>query len=479
MPDQHPLQQWFASSGVQLHPSLYLAQDPLTGLSFYTAAPLPPDTTVIEVPKTLCITSASALSRIQLLLETLGSTGRLGGEELPAPDWILLYLVLSRLAEQYFSTSTERKEELEGVFTHLAYISHIPTTIETPLHFSPAELTLLSNTPLLHSTERRLRETIIDYERASSLLSSHLSSTSHAFSSFLSSSLSPIAPSALSTDPLMTQTFHPGLELWRWAESAFTSRSFPGRLIGLSFPTPILIPAYDTFNHARARPVTWTYKEDGAGVCMTLNYAISEGGQQVWNNYGGKSNEEFLSSYGFVLDSVSEDTLALKLGGEDGEGKTHYWLVPPSSMAEPSDSTGFTRAKCPCPPLLDELERRVLGDDGPPTSEEEKLELYGSVLETLEAMLLAKRKAFRASQKDIEALYSSLGSALGPPQEQRGWHRSKPASDTTSTTSYRPSVYRNVMQYRAGQLHLLNHAVDWTRTELGCVADALDDFETP
>ncbi|EST06397.1 hypothetical protein PSEUBRA_004293 [Kalmanozyma brasiliensis GHG001] len=457
MDSQHPLLEWFSSVGIQLHPSLYLEQDPATGLSFYTSQPLPPDTTVIQVPSSLCITSSSAFERIQKLCEVCTDrTTDIDQSSLPAADWILLYLVLSRLAIDF--PSSDEHAWLSSVFTHLPYVAHIPRVIETPLHFSPAELALLANTPLVGSTERRLRETIVDYTRTRTLLLGALHGSSHAFVTYLTAILTPIIDEQ--DDPLIAYTHLPGLELWRWAESAFTSRTFPPRLIDLPSEAPILIPGYDTFNHARAHPVTWS--SANGNVCMTLNHPVP-GGAQVFNNYGGKSNEEFLSSYGFTLPTISEDTLALKLAGE---GKTHYWVVPAiSSSHSDASGTGSSKTPSPCPTLMLELEQRVLQGEAPPTSAVEQLELYGEVLETLESLLLAKRKAFRASQKQID----SQSPALHTEQvTDSSYCRS------TSNT-IRPSVWTNIMQYRKGQLHLLNHAVDWTRTELERVADALDE----
>lgn len=507
MTSVHPLLRWLAASGVELHDSLYLEQDPSTGLSVYTAEPLARDTTVIRVPKSLCITSVTARERIEALLAVFGiAESGLEASALPAPDWILLYIATCRLATEYLSTASELSDDLAAALPHLAYVDYIPKTIETPLHFSPAELTLLSATPLVGSTERRLQETIVDYERARSLLEAPLQQVSgHPFTAFLATRLGSVPQEQLDADALMAKTFHEGLELWRWAESAFTSRSFPARLVGISdapseeassgaYPSarsaPILIPAYDTFNHARARPVTWTFSaasevDSRDMVCMTINYAVEAAPAQVYNNYGGKSNEELLAGYGFTLDTITEDTLALKIGSDDpnAQAETHYWAIPSASTESENDdsiSTGtselFTRAQCACPSLLDEIETRVLQGEAAPTSDEDRLDLYGSVLETLEALLLSKRKAFRASQKQIEALQSTF-----PLQtthcESPGWHRSSAAADPSQPSSLRPTVWHNVMQYRAGQLHLLNHAVEWTRTELARVADALDDLE--
>lgn len=485
MADPHPLQQWFTTEGVQLHPSLYLAEDPKTGLSFYTSSRLPKDTAVIKVPRKLCITSHSAFLRIEQLLKVIDEYEGVDPKEekLPKSDWILLYLVVCRLALEYLSShpGCEEEQKLREVLTHLPYVAHIPTTIETALHFSPSELNLLCQTPLRGAADRRLNATICDY--ASAIVQCpYPPYESPTFAGFLRNTLEPITLRNTQSDQYFTHTYHRGLELWRWAESAFTSRSFPARLIGLddNETAPILIPAYDTFNHARAHPVTWTHIAgtggEGGMVEMTLNYETTEGGVQVWNNYGGKSNEEFLSGYGFVLDTTSEDTLALQLGGEGMLGKTHYWRIPPAPSAlseQEKEGSGFKRAKCPCPSLLEELGEKVLKGDTPPTAEQEQLELYGEVLETLEGLLLTKRKAFRVSNSRIRNLDINFVEHWPVHQPHEGWYREK----YTRENGIRKHVWRMAMQYRKGQLELMNHAVDWTRSELGRVADALDAFD--
>ncbi|CBQ70394.1 conserved hypothetical protein [Sporisorium reilianum SRZ2] len=447
---QHPLLQWFSTAGIHLHPSLYLHQDPHTGLSFYTAHPLPANTTVISVPTHLCITSTSALAHIKTLLRTLcGSDVQLDPTTLPAADWTLLYLVLTRLAAEYLAAHPHASLELTKIFTHLAYVAHIPREITTPLHFSAAEAALLASTPLAGATERRLRETVVDYERARLLVSAHLAACQDGFGWFLAHALQPVTPEE--GDALMAKTQHEGLELWRWAESAYTSRSFPPRLVGLDTATPILIPGYDTFNHARAHAVTWS--TSAHTVDMTLNYAVPAA-CQVYNNYGGKSNEEFLAGYGFTLDCTSEDTLALKLAGVDGV--THYWRIP--APAEPTPLTNadgtFVEPACPAPALPADIRRSSVDPAHTPA------QAYAATLELLEAMLLAKRKAFRATQRAFDDVPDS--------------QLSDAACSRAAPHVVRKRVYADIAQYRKGQLELLNHAVKWTRDMLERVDEVLD-----
>ncbi|TKY85130.1 hypothetical protein EX895_006210 [Sporisorium graminicola] len=419
-----------------------------------------------------------------------GSPLELDPASLPAPDWILLYLMLSRLAEEYLASRRRDEDGVRAVFMHLTYVSYIPKTITTPLHFSPAELALLANTPLLGSTERRLRETLVDYERARQLVCGHLTGLSgDEFGVFLAQILQPVSATQMEQDPLMARTLHKALELWRWAESAFTSRSFPPRLIGLSdanpgqpssseTSAPILIPGYDTFNHARAHPVTWSTTPADSTVCMTLNYALPHPRCQVYNNYGGKSNEEFLSGYGFTLPTCSEDTMALKLGEatsdpESTSGTTHYWRIPATDTVDEQppiqDAEGrFVEPACPAPGLPADIRRGWAHNNNPPPMSD--AEAYANIIEVLEAMMLRKRKAFRASQRTLDAV-PQLQLVEG---EHAAWHRAE-------TDMVRKEVFANIAQYRHGQLRLLNHAVKWSQDVLERVADVLDgedDFDS-
>lgn len=73
---------------------------------------------------------------------------------------------------------------------------------------------------------------------------------------------------------------------------------------------------------SRGTPITWLSSPipgpsgSTPSVSFQTPQAISAG-NEVFNNYGPKSNEEFLLSYGFVLDDNPDDTLILRLGAPD------------------------------------------------------------------------------------------------------------------------------------------------------------------
>ncbi|KAI9714319.1 MAG: hypothetical protein M1820_000280 [Bogoriella megaspora] len=128
-------------------------------------------------------------------------------------------------------------------------------------------------------------------------------------------------------------------ELFKWAATIFTSRSFTSQwLVGdydegdhmqnpdhssdpktfdVSIRTPspkstvaivklpkwtspfqVLFPALDTFNHNHSMEITWSFDQ---GAFAVTAEETSSAGEEVFNNYGRKSNEELLMGYGFCL----------------------------------------------------------------------------------------------------------------------------------------------------------------------------------
>lgn len=87
-------------------------------------------------------------------------------------------------------------------------------------------------------------------------------------------------------------------ELYLWAATVMTSRSFPGPAVfnqpegSLHNPegkAPVLIPGLDLLNHHPSSRVAWVWD---AGACTIKTDELLAEGSEVPNNYGPKSNEE-------------------------------------------------------------------------------------------------------------------------------------------------------------------------------------------
>lgn len=139
----------------------------------------------------------------------------------------------------------------------------------------------------------------------------------------------------------------------------YSSRAFPATLVypgtqgAVRVPPwqhedlePVLLPGLDSFNHQRAAQVVWhvgraanpyTATSDqglfacegyharahhvvegralascASAIAFELQYAVAPG-QQAWNNYGAKGNEELLNAYGFTIPGGPDDYVRLTL----------------------------------------------------------------------------------------------------------------------------------------------------------------------
>ncbi|KAI9741390.1 MAG: hypothetical protein M1834_003107 [Cirrosporium novae-zelandiae] len=113
-------------------------------------------------------------------------------------------------------------------------------------------------------------------------------------------------------------------DLYRWAIFIISSRAFRSTL---SFPclnsdsksrpeVAVLIPLLDLLNHNPFAKTQWQPTSADPPVEFLVNLLIQEPlqpGLQIWNNYGSKSNDELLLSYGFCIPNNPFDQVALRV----------------------------------------------------------------------------------------------------------------------------------------------------------------------
>lgn len=96
-----------------------------------------------------------------------------------------------------------------------------------------------------------------------------------------------------------------------YATSIFLSRLFPGWLVDKSYTSPILLPVADFLNHRPGAKVEWGVQDNV--YTYTCLDDLAEG-DEVYQNYGQKGNEELLMGYGFALeDNAAADVAALRI----------------------------------------------------------------------------------------------------------------------------------------------------------------------
>jgi len=79
-----------------------------------------------------------------------------------------------------------------------------------------------------------------------------------------------------------------------------------------------VVPLLDILNHDQNADVTVRVKS--ASLDFISDTALVSG-QQIWNNYGSKTNEELLMCYGFALEGNQSDSIVVPLlpNANDGE----------------------------------------------------------------------------------------------------------------------------------------------------------------
>ena len=229
--------------------------------------------------------------------------------------------------------------------------------------------------------------------------------------------------------------------LYNWAFCIFTSRSFRPSLV-LSDQTKekiwkllppsrdlddfsILQPLFDIANHSPTAGIVWDTKSDPT-ACQLICKDSTGPGEQVFNNYGQKSNGELLLGYGFILPATDEfhneyvhvrkrEDLA---GGQPGGGRTPNekqkkdFLVSLRPMNDPSSLAGRSRQLISDPnfqirPCFAHFEDSLLWDIASMVMEEGEWK-------TIEALVAHKSAGTREASSFVEHLKVVIGEPTDP-----------------------------------------------------------------
>jgi hypothetical protein len=165
------------------------------------------------------------------------------------------------------------------------YLDLLPDTFDTPLYYTQEELNELQGSNLIKSINSIKLKLSQIYE-------------------LVIQCMCELEPQYFPIDKFTLNNFI-------WAYSAVWSRVFPIQYNDQVLPT--LLPVIDILNHKFNESIT--YVTDVANNTFTLrsNMPILQG-HQIFNNYGAKSNDSFLLSYGFVVENNIQDTLYIQLG---------------------------------------------------------------------------------------------------------------------------------------------------------------------
>ncbi|KAF2994435.1 hypothetical protein E8E14_002985 [Neopestalotiopsis sp. 37M] len=143
--------------------------------------------------------------------------------------------------------------------------------------------------------------------------------------------------------------------LYLWSYAIFTSRSFRPSLVlpeteSMKLPCAIddfsvLLPLYDLGNHSPFARSSWDADHESQQVSLKCGEPY-EVGQQIFNNYGMKTNAELLLGYGFMLPETEQfhnDYIHIKtkVTSDDDFAGTHIVSLRP--LSDPSSVVGLSR----------------------------------------------------------------------------------------------------------------------------------------
>lgn len=179
----------------------------------------------------------------------------------------------------------ERAAGLESI--NSTYIAALPKDLESPIFWGEQEREWLQGTNLFGEIAAKVAMWHTEWEKV-------------------------LAAVGLETD---SDKGWLSFDEYKWASGIFMSRAFPARIL---YKTPecenltMLVPIVDALNHKPNTAVQW---DGGNGDAFTLSLCQSvSAGDEIFNNYGPKNNEELLLGYGFTLDDAEKfDVVMLRL----------------------------------------------------------------------------------------------------------------------------------------------------------------------
>lgn len=273
-------------------------------------------------------------------------------------------------------TKTKRDNDREKFVPHGVYLASLPREAPAPVSWSDGERSkLLAGTPLAKQAEIARKELREEYDRVVAALSKKRQDQSseicipfdidgrgicpsllwargiHMSRSFPRSLVDVARNAAASTSSnddvnptsilrfeqggLRAPTIHysgpselaPGyIKIDNIDTSILSPSAFGATTAGTASTLGIMIPFYDILNHKCGQNIGWEAGSDGHVRFRCLE--VIEECDQVYNNYGCKSNAELLYTYGFAvrdnpLDSVDGILVGCKCPIQGGDAESH------------------------------------------------------------------------------------------------------------------------------------------------------------
>ncbi|CAL9731037.1 protein-lysine N-methyltransferase Efm1p [Monosporozyma unispora] len=256
------------------------------------------DLPLISIPKELLITKEMAETNFNITADVMVKLNK----QISNPNAIT-QLYLSKLkfinnSEQFFEP----------------YLDILSLNLNQPYFWSLNELDILKGTDLLVILKSNLIKLFNEWTHLIELLSIENNEDLTA--------LTDNSENIINYIQNQMNNLHNGNIKWHnfiaylWSNCIFTSRAFPELVISddkvSNLQQAFLYPIVDLLNHQNGQKVKWTYLE---GKVNFISKELDKMGanDELFNNYGDKSNEELLLGYGFVQEPNGHDNSRLTL----------------------------------------------------------------------------------------------------------------------------------------------------------------------
>ncbi|KAL3236602.1 protein-lysine N-methyltransferase [Nakaseomyces bracarensis] len=199
------------------------------------------------------------------------------------------------------------------------YISELPQLVNSPLLWTPQEVSrLLAGTNLGNSVYEKLNSVLNEWKTVIRTRPEFVNDITNPFLSVNYDDLDDNQMYQLLVEPLTSGSELHWLSFpaFLYSHLIFTSRAFPEYVVNPNCEqtSVVLLPVIDLLNHDYNAKVEW-YPEEIDGTTYFCYKSLDNVSKEceLFNNYGGKGNEELLMGYGFVLEENIFDAVALRI----------------------------------------------------------------------------------------------------------------------------------------------------------------------
>jgi hypothetical protein len=331
---------WATSNGAEINKKLSFQNTKDHGISCIIQESLATEdekSSLIKIPKQIIISPELADQFASSYLKNTTQNDNVNSN---------LIFLLAKLKFDKSNDTIINNEKISDKFR--PYISYLPNdgkSTGNPYFWTMEEKELLDGTDAYIFMKRNFLKDLDDWKKiVSQLDASKYPQLKDELLEYEAFKMGPVGGVAVNYLLNIKQISWTSFTAYLWASCIITSRAFPYILFAESANSKykyhaFLLPVVDLLNNedANRSKCKWTIENDQF-VFNTLDDLSSlQQGNELYNNYGNKSNVEFLLNYGFCLTGNDNEssTLTLKVDSSVIDGARNYGVVlPKDSSAE-------------------------------------------------------------------------------------------------------------------------------------------------